>query len=280
MDQSPENAPRKPLPKQTRISTTLSVSGVDEKRQISRGRRFSAAYRRFVIAVTAKKSCSTGTSSVRLPDLAAELNIPVERLQPLLDHEYLRRIAFDAVIRPEPEAMAWLRTMFLPLPLRPCLTSAMVSDIVDCTTAELRTLCLMYDIPLQSDPVFGELMSISSFHRFLNAYHHFKEPTRLDRQGLMEMLLEALPYGEGFERAIPNLKFSQRLDMEIRRIARLPEPDRTMRAVAFLGAYRDAKSITDAWTRYQSLTSPEIQGMERLEKLVAKSVGVQTASPE
>lgn len=202
----------------------------------------------------------------------------MERLQPLLDHEYLRRIAFDAVIRPEPEAMAWLRTMFLPLPLRPCLTSAMVSDIVGCEVSELRALCLMYDIPLQADPVFGELMSISSFHRFINAYHHFKEPTRLDRQGLMEMLLEALPYGEGLERAIPNLKFSHRLDMEIRRIARLPEPDRTMRAVAFLEAYKDAKNITDAWTRYQALMQPEIQGMERVEKLVAKSVGIQERS--
>lgn len=253
---------------------------MEEKRLILKGRRTSAAWRRFAISVTAKKSCSTGTSSVSLGDLAAELNVPVERLQPLLDHEYLRRIAFDAVIRPEPEAMAWLRTMFLPLPLRPCLTSAMVSDIVGCTTAEIRSLCLMYDIPLQSDPAFGELMSISSFHRFINSYHHFKEPTRMDRQGLMEMLLEALPYGEGLERAIPNLKFSHRLDMEIRRIARLPEPDRTIRGVAFLEAYRDAKSIMDAWTRYQGLADSEIEGMEKVEKLVAKSLGTQIASPE
>jgi len=244
------------------------------RRSRARAKSTSHAWQRFVTSATAKQSCSQGTSEISLHDLAAELGVSLDRLQPLLDHQYLRFTRQNFVVRPKPAAIAWLRTMFQPLTMRPWLSSQMVADLTGVRIGELQTLCLMYDVPLQSDPVFGELMSIASFHRFFNCLHHYRDPSRFDRQALLRVLMEAISYKDDQEMAIPKLPFSRRLDHEIRRIARLDEPDRTFRATALLEAYRDAKGVADAFTRYKGLVEPDIEGMVKLEEVVRKSTGI------
>lgn len=176
---------------------------------------------------------------------------------------------------PAAAAMDWLRTMFMPLPMRPFLPASMVCDLLDCDLRDFRRLCVLYDIPLHSDPVFGELMGIAAFHRFFTALYHFRDPARFDRQAMLSMLHNKY---SGPDKAIPVLPYERRLDVEIRRIAKLEEPMRFERAMALMEAMEDAKTLADFYARYKGEESAKMPAIDKLQKVINQSVGLPTDS--
>jgi len=208
----------------------------------------------------------SGNQQISLPELAKELRVRPERLKPLFEHGYLRTGEGFTVIKPPPAAMSWLRTMFTPIMMRPFLPTQMAADLIGCAIKDLRSLCLLYNIPLHQDAVFGELISVNGFHKFFEALHHFREPSRFDRQALLGMLLTARP---DYRRAPKALRFSRRLDREIARIAKLKEPDRTERALALWESISDAKTVAAA----VDPETPDILGVEKLRDVLVESLG-------
>lgn len=208
--------------------------------------------------------------AVSLQSLAEQLGVSQSRLLPLLEHGYLKLICADppTAYEPPPDAMEWLKSMFQPLTMRPMLSSSMVADIENIPVADVRRLCLAYDIPIYADVVFGELLSIASFYKFHVQLHHYREPSRFDRQAMLVALMQA---GDPtrYKQDLKPPPFSKRLEAEIRRIARLKEPMKTEMALRLVEAYEEAKSVTDILARIRGKEPATLKGMEKALKMVS-----------
>lgn len=190
------------------------------------------------------------------------------------------------VVLPSPGEIRWLGAMLLPLPERPLFTLnevVLMADIAppkdNRTTALdlLRKICAAYAIPIHVDEAWGELMSPVSFIRLLDALFGYREPMRFDRAALVEWM-RGLKTGK---RLRCNLSYSRLLELEIRRVARLREPERTMRAVAFWESYYDAKTISNCLTRYRASVQEQMRVTEiRLGRLMKKITGQEILLPE
>jgi hypothetical protein len=109
-------------------------------------------------------------------------------------------------------------------------------------------MCVTDNIPLQEDPVFGELISVSAFYLLQRSWLKMLNPTRRDRAALM-LMLGILKGAEPRGRMKP-LPFSERLNREISRIAHMDEPDRSLRATDLWIAYNEADTLTDCLDAY------------------------------
>lgn len=192
---------------------------------------------------------------IPLADLAKSLGVEVKRLLPALEHGYLKLVSADPpmVYEPPPAAIEWLRIMFLPLAMRPFLSSEMVGKLEGLSAESVRRLCLDYGIPIYSDPVFGELMSISSFYRFHEQMHHQREPSRFDRQAMLWALMHQM--NEWRENVKPP-SFSKRVEIEIRRIADLEEPARTDAVLRFWEAWKDGETVSKVLAAARGVPPP------------------------
>ena len=191
---------------------------------------------------------------VTIAKLAEELDVAPDRLQSLIDHRYLRvmmqrdTLAETVVARPPKAAMDWLRSMFVPLTLRPLIPVQDIIAALEITQEEFRYMCIVDNIPLQEDPVFGELISVTAFYILQQSWLRMRNPMRSDRAALMltlGILKGATPTGR-----MKPLPFDARLDKEISRIAHMEEPDRSLRATDFWVAYNEASTLTDCLDAY------------------------------
>lgn len=153
--------------------------------------------------------------------------------------------------------------MFRPLLLRPFLSIEHVADLESLSVADVRMLAVSYDIPIQIDEVFGELFTVAAFHAFHKALHHYREPSRFDRQAMLVALLQAAD-PEKWRSDLKPPPFSKRLEKEIRRIAQLSEPQKTEMALRLIESYEDCLGIVRA-----AGMDATLRGMERAEKIVA-----------
>lgn len=223
---------------------------------------------------------------VSVSDLAVSLGIDSERLRPLIEkhyltilepHEYLQDCL---VARPRPAALAWLKTMFQPLMMRPLLPTEMAAELLDMTVNDFRRLCLAYNAPLHDDPGFGELMTLSDFWTVFRRVHASRSTCRFDRQAMLMLTRVLRPQTiSRFRADQPVLPYSVILERELERIAQMPEPTRTVRAVALYNAYQDARTVKDCIAKYKQATiEPEAThkgvGFEtRLNRLMEQCVG-------
>ena len=223
---------------------------------------------------------------ISLQRLAEELEVDLDRLKPLISHRYLRimrvhdDMAQTVVARPSKEAMAWLRTMFMPLDLRPLIPLSEVLDVLGLTDDELRYICVTDNIPIYDDPVFGELFSVTGFWTLSKGVVAMRHPLRSDRQMLL-MVLAQMKNVKDLGRLTP-LSYSERLEGEIKRIMQLPEPDKTLRATDFFAAYSDADTITDMLERGEMTHKGKqiAQRMESMRKRMERQGGKKATAPE
>ena len=224
-----------------------------------------------------RKSPVPPPDQISVKQLAGELGILPSRVQPLIDHGYLRVMAagYSAdttiVARPLPAALAWLKSLFAPLRMRPMLPVEDVAEMLNLTPAELRSFVVHYNIPLWDDPVFGELMTINGLRAVQRGIYAERRSTRYDRQTLLEFLCKQ----SGITWNLTNFSYSMQLDTEIRRICKMPEPGRTVRAVALWTAWRDAQTVTECLTKYRAtMKAQEPPKKSAWRKLVDKDMDV------
>jgi hypothetical protein len=215
---------------------------------------------------------------ITLSKLASELSVDVERLRPLIDHQYLKLIKVkefldDCIVaRPYPDGMRWLHNMLAPLPLQPLLPLKYAAEMLYLSLAESRSVCVYYDVQVQSDPAFGELLTIEGFYKLFDKLNKHRGSCRFDRQAMFQ----ALSYG--IDKPMPKRKvipYDQMLEDEIRRVRKMEEPERGFRAIALYRAFKDAKNLDDCRRRYwNNNTEPQSKQkrrkahMERAEELL------------
>jgi len=254
---------------------------------ISKRRRLLPLQHALVTSALLRKSPVPREHYVTVKALAKELGLrDPERLRSVIEHQYIRLLEVreyfqDCVVaRPYPAGIEWLREMFRPLTLRPFLPLSMAATLLSTNISRVRRYCLAYDYPIYDDQAFGELISIRHFHRLFDRVRESNDGVRFDRAAIISLLRDVM-HSEGQhdnERSAyrPNpLPYSKRLELEIIKIGKLKEPDRTLRAVAFYEAYRDANTIRECVARYKELTlGLEEKVEERLAKLMQRCVGV------
>lgn len=192
-----------------------------------------------------------------------------ERVLLLVRHGYLKFWQGDEtkIAHPGGYAIRWLRLMLLPLPQRPLFTLTEVAEMAQMMSPKgdraeglplLRKICASYVISIHVDEAFGELLSPQGFIRLLDTLFGYREPMRFDRVALVEWM-RGLKTGQ---RLRSNLPYSRLLELEIRRIARLKEPERTMRAVALWESYYDAKRVANCLANYRRRVKREMMRTE------------------
>jgi len=214
-----------------------------------------------------------------LCDADGEGEFTPERVLLLVRLGYLKFYQGDEtkVVLPPPGAIRWLRLMLLPLPERPLFTLEEVVQLAEIAPPPgkkgvqgivlLRKLCAAFSIPIHVDDGFGELMSPISFIRLLDALFGYRDPMRFDRAALMEWM-RGMKTGYRLRCHLP---YSKLLELEIRRIARLREPERTMRAVALWESYYDAKRVSNCVGQYRVSVRRRMEWLEaRLGRLMKK----------
>ena len=199
-----------------------------------------------------------------IADLARLIEAPVEKLRPLVEHKYLRvvvpREKFEQtlVARPGQRATDWLKTMFQPLKMRPLIPLREVGKLWGITEQPILKVCMRCQIPVHYDPVFGFLMSFNALKSYARARMKYHKPKRFDRAMILRYYLNEIE-GERWKDPPP---YSERLEEEIRRIAHLPEPQRTYQSVELVLRFRDAKTVTECLRKEREIPE-ELRRSER-----------------
>jgi len=211
---------------------------------------------------------------ITLSKLASELSVDVERLRPLIDHQYLKLIKVNEflddciVARPYPDGMRWLRNMLAPLALQHLLPIKYAAEMLWLELPEVRSACVYYDVQVQEDPAFGELMTIEGFYELFNKLNRNRSSWRFDRQAMFQ----AISYG--IDKPMPKKKvipYDQMLEDEIRRVRKMEEPERGFRATALYKAFRDAKDVDECRRRYWN-HSTDLQSTKKRQKARAQRI--------
>jgi len=228
--------------------------------------------------ITVQEALTTNSVGfISIGNLAQLIEAPVEQLRPLVEHKYLRvltannELAQTIVARPGKRATEWLKSMFQPLKTRPFVPLKEAGKLWGITEREVLRYCRLGKIPVHSDPVFGNLISFSALKSLARARGKYYKPKTFDRASLLRYYLSEI---EGVRWKEPP-PYSQRLEEEIHRIARLKEPWRTVQSVELLSAFKDVQAVT-ACCRTQGEVSAELLKTERLvEKLGRRILGDQ-----
>lgn len=122
---------------------------------------------------------------------------------------------------------------FIPIVILDHAAKALGTD-----TGHLRNLMRDHRMPIYSDAILGSLMTVADFYKILHIVHPAYEKHRFDRQMFFQ-ILSGLHSGEWADPSRP-MAYDQRLEMELAKVAKLPQPERAMRSMEIWEAYRDA----------------------------------------
>jgi len=191
--------------------------------------------------------------TISIASLARLVEVPPMRLQPLVEHDYLRVLVpcddFNQIIvgRPGEHRIEWLRSMFQPLSMRPVVPLKEAAELFGLTERSALEHCWYRHIPVQSDPAFGNLLPFRSLKRLARAAWSY---ARFDRAALLRYYMSQIERTRWKEPP----PFSKRLEKEIGRIATLPQPARMIRSVALIEAFRDARTAAECLRRQKKIT--------------------------
>jgi len=224
---------------------------------------------------TVQAALTTNTvGPITIADLAQLIEAPVEKLRPLVEHKYLRMVIakepFErtVVACPGQRATEWLKMMFAPLKMRPLIPLREVAKLWEVTERHILRICKAYRIPVYSDPEFGHLMSFNGLKSYARARMKYYKPKAYDRASLLRYFLSQI---EGVRWKHP-LPYSDKLDREINRIAHLPQPWRTIRAMALYEAFRDARTVTECLRRGREISEEMLKSEASIQELCRKAV--------
>jgi hypothetical protein len=196
----------------------------------------------------AAKANTQSDDPISIKDLAKELGVTEERIYGLVNNGYLKTIRLGVVGRPKEAGLVWLRQALGPVPFIPIIPVRYVGEMLGLTdkgrkkkARQLKELILDHNIVVYIDPVLGEMMTISGFHRLFNSLFPWHLRSRFDR-GMFFCLLSGLDAGDGVRFVAPR-PYSEALEAELARVAKLREPLKSIRSMEIFEAYRDAKTL-------------------------------------
>ena len=259
--------------RQTKISTQRSVQWAEKEPSHSEGkgilRRQRASLMPPAFVPSALHNPIQTARAIPLSELARMLDVDAARLLPAIEHGYIRLICSDppTVYEPPPAAVEWLGAMYQPIALRPLIPIDMVASMENFRPIDIRNLCLGYDVPISSDPVFGEILSLSAFYKLHKHLHRYREPSRFDRQMLLVMFLHAAD-PSNYRKVVNPPEFSRKLEDEIQRVSKLPEPARTDAALRLWDALESAKKVAECVAASRGDEVEDFKGTEKVARIV------------
>lgn len=206
-----------------------------------------------------KESATTTTTPaatspvITLATLAQSLNVPVSRLLPLARENYLKlqssgEPAPNSYVEvPPAAALQWLRQFLQPAQAKPLFTLEDVADLLGLSEQDTKEAAASYDIPVTLDSALGLLFSmwaVRELARVLTAAGvDHAQSQRFDRQALVHFLL-----GDAVQNQVTVTPptFEHALEIELERVAALPEPQRSTRAAALWQQWRDARVVAES----------------------------------
>ena len=200
---------------------------------------------------------------MKLNELAYQLKVPTDRLLPVIVGGYIKKVKDSyphnakhiVVERPSSALIAWLKQMLRPMAMRPLLTLKEIADILGMKETALRNLCKTDKrIKFHRDPAFGELISPRNLFFLIKRLPKNHGAPSFDRARLLQFLT-GNPVGTKMRFQV--LPYSQQIEREIKRIAKLPEPYRTLRAIALYEAMEDAKTVLECLHKYHAAAKRE-----------------------
>lgn len=204
---------------------------------------------------------------IKVSELARKLQTSHARIHALIRAGYLRKygrttkwFGYQLLYPPSPSTFAWIKAGFAPLNERPIVKVKEAAQMAQCSVEELRRLCFSHNIPIHADLAFGELLTVDDIARLTEALYISRDPQRFDRGAFLHFLRGVRSVKKVRVKPLP---YSDKIENEIKRIARMGEPQRTIRAAAFIEAYRDAKTVADCLEKYGVRTSLRIQRVGR-----------------
>jgi hypothetical protein len=214
-----------------------------------------------------------GDGPITLGTLAYLLNISIDQAKSLVDHGYLRVVvpnpdpSMMTVSRPKAEGLEWLKNMFQPFARQPLVKlddihrlmekyrGAQYQSRKERERHNVRRVCQTYRIPIYKDEVFGELFSIEHLTTVAHHLGIYYNPARTNRAGMLAFLLNALP--PTHRKPLKLFRYTQRLELEIKRIASLENPQRTIRALELYLAWRDARTVQECLTKLREIATED-----------------------
>lgn len=169
---------------------------------------------------------------ISLSLLAKELNVPVEKIIPLVEHGYLRSIDPTTIEAPSPAALLWLRSWFQPAMAKGLFSARDIADILSISEKAIPALAAAHDAPVTVDPALGMVFSVWAARKLI--LEVLGDGVRFDRGAILHFLLDGQK---------PCPPFSESVELEIERISKLEEPARSIRKEAFLDAWKAAEAF-------------------------------------
>jgi hypothetical protein len=217
----------------------------------------------------AYQECSP-IGQITLRKLAWRTRIRIDLLRTMIDVGALEviekgRTFSDTIVQqPSPARLEWIRQMLKPLHMRPLIRLSEVAEMLNLKYTSLKEDCDSKGLKFRSSPTYGELLTPQDVGRILRAdiVPKMNGRWRFDRMSLIQFLTGDV-FGAHMKYRI--LPYSSYLEREVKRIARLKEPDRTFRAVALYESLKDAKTVAECWREYRERRdNPEVVGVEKL----------------
>jgi hypothetical protein len=188
------------------------------------------------------------SSWLTLNALAKSLGATPERLYPLalggwlhLREQSRRLDCYSQVLLPTERALQWMRSWFLPAQDKPLFSLEDAAILLATPAKSLLLMAELHDVPMTLDLVLGATFSQTAIQKLLRMkLANDSGPLRFDRQAILSHFLG---------RSEP-LSFDELLEAEIERIARLSEPERTLRSEHLARAYRESSTVAECHKRY------------------------------
>jgi hypothetical protein len=185
--------------------------------------------------------------------LARELGVSPTILRIFINKGYIRESAKHPIVTRPPEEVAdWLRLITGPWSLRPILPLPEVAKLLDYNLSELRKLCAKNSIRVYPDRLFGDMVSAREFFSIRRA---LETRGSLDRQGMLNILMAMNRTGRPAR--APDRPFIAHFEDEIKHIASMQEPQRTIAAAKIWAIYNDAAVMANAVVKARGLKDNE-----------------------
>lgn len=186
-------------------------------------------------------------STITLANLATTLGVLPSRLFPLCAEGYLVPLTDPPLTQqtlvptPSAAAISWMRGWFQSAQAKPLFSREDLAALLDCPVKEVLGLAQQYGVPVVRDEALGWLFSTFAAHKLLFHVLGGREVTRYDRIALLHWLLEGDP---GKVLAAP--QYSDAMEQELARAAKLDEPARSIRTQHLLEAMQDAEQLAES----------------------------------
>lgn len=116
-----------------------------------------------------------------------------------------------------------------------------MADLLNILPREVLPLAAAHEVPVMRDGAVGFVFSIWAARNLLLRSIRGRDTARFDRIACLWMILQEDP-----EKAAAPPPFDKRIEVELERVAKLPEPTRSLRSAEIMSALNDSWLVAES----------------------------------